>query len=146
MLSQVGIGSALLLATTLVHAVFTSAAVWAFGQGRAQDWHLGSGLGRFVAVGTLVLMMFLASLIEAWIWAVSYMALGAISSFEPALYFSIVTFTTLGYGDLTLHADWRLLGSFEAANGTIMFGWTTALIVALVHTAFNPPVAANPTD
>ena len=41
--------------------------------------------------------------------------------------------TTLGYGDVTLSDQWRLLSSFQAANGTIMFGWTTALIVAAVH-------------
>jgi hypothetical protein len=48
----------------------------------------------------------------------------------------MVTFTTLGYGDVTLGESWRLLGSFEAANGTIMFGWTTALIVAVVHRVY----------
>jgi voltage-gated potassium channel Kch len=61
------------------------------------------------------------------------MLVGALSSLEEALYFSMVTFTTLGYGDVTLSDRWRLLASFEAANGTIMFGWTTALIMAVVH-------------
>jgi hypothetical protein len=146
MLLQFAIGSGLLLSTTLVHAMFTSAAIWAYGGGRAQRWHLDTGLGRLAAVGSLVLMMFFASLLEAGIWAITYEAIGAIASFERALYFSIVTFTTLGYGDLTLQADWQLLSSFEAANGTIMFGWTTAMIVAVVHTAFNPTVAADPAD
>jgi Ion channel len=40
---------------------------------------------------------------------------------------------TLGYGDIVLNADWRLFASFQAATGTNMFGWTAALIVALVH-------------
>ncbi len=146
MLSQLAIGSGLLLSTTLVHAVFTSLVVWAFGHGRLQGWHLDREWGRFAAIGTAVMIMFFASLLEAWIWAVTYMAIGALSSLEPALYFSIVTFTTLGYGDIALHPDWRILASFEAANGTIMFGWSTAVIVAMVHTAFNPTVAANPTD
>jgi hypothetical protein len=146
MLSQLAIGSGLLLSTTLVHALFTNLTVFAFGGDRAQRWHLDWGWGRFAALSTLVVIMCCASLIEAWMWAVTYVAIGAISSLEPALYFSIVTFTTLGYGDIILHADWRLLGAFEAANGTIMFGWTTALIVALVHRAFNPTVAADPTD
>ena len=49
----------------------------------------------------------------------------------------MVTFTTLGYGDLVLTGEWRLLASFEeAANGTIMFGWTTAVIVAMVHRVY----------
>jgi len=57
---------------------------------------------------------------------------------EPALYFSMVTYTTLGSGDVTLEDQWRLLGSFEAANGIVMFGWTTALIVAAVHKLYLP--------
>ena len=147
MVYQLVIGSGLLLTTTLVHALFTSLAAWAFvGRGRTQRWHLNWGWGRFAALGSLVIMMFVASLIEAWLWAVTYVAVGALSSLEPALYFSIVTYTTLGYGDITLHTDWRLLASFEAANGTIMFGWTTAIIVGLVHSAFNSKAAADPTD
>jgi hypothetical protein len=45
----------------------------------------------------------------------------------------MVTFTTLGYGDVVLDQQWRLLASFEAANGIIMFGWTTAIVMAVVH-------------
>ena len=45
----------------------------------------------------------------------------------------MVAFTTLGFGDVTLGETWRVLSTFEAANGIIMFGWTTALIVAFVQ-------------
>jgi hypothetical protein len=45
----------------------------------------------------------------------------------------MVSFTTLGYGDIVLGEGWRLLASFEAANGIILFGWTTALIFAFIH-------------
>ena len=67
------------------------------------------------------------------IWAHAYLRVGAIEQLETALYFSMVTFTTLGYGDVTLSPDWRLLASFEAANGIMMFGWTTALIAAVIQ-------------
>ena len=77
--------------------------------------------------------MFLASIIEAVIWAISYLALDAIQSFEEALYFSIVTFTTLGFGDITLKESWRLLASLQAANGIIVFGWSTAITMAAVQ-------------
>ena len=52
---------------------------------------------------------------------------------ETAHYFSTVTYTTLGYGDVTLEPAWRLLAAFQAANGTIMFGWTTAIVMAVIH-------------
>jgi hypothetical protein len=88
---------------------------------------------RVLLLSSLVLVLFLAALLEINIWAVTYLVIGALSDFEPALYFSTVTFTTLGYGDITLDANWRLLGSFQAANGIIMFGWSTALVFAVLQ-------------
>lgn len=84
-------------------------------------------------IGGTVLLMFLVSLLEALIWALAYLALNAIEGFEQALYFSMATFTTLGYGDIVLDERWRLLASFEAANGIIIFGWTTAIVIAVVQ-------------
>ena len=62
--------------------------------------------------------------------------MNAIQGFERALYFSMVTFTTLGYGDIVLHERWRLLASSEAANGVIMFSWTTAIVIAAVQRVY----------
>jgi hypothetical protein len=84
-------------------------------------------------IGGTVLLMFLVSLVEVMIWASTYLALNAIEGFERALYFSMVTFTTLGYGEIVLDEHWRLLASFQAANGIIMFGWTTAIVIAVVQ-------------
>jgi voltage-gated potassium channel Kch len=81
-------------------------------------------------------MIFVATLLEASAWAAAYLTLGAISGLEPALYFSVVTFTTVGYGDVVLTPEWRLLGSFEAVNGIIMFGWSTALVIAVVQRVY----------
>jgi voltage-gated potassium channel Kch len=131
-LVQTAIGSALLIFTVLVHCAFTLAAISLFGGSRILHHHRE----RIAALAALVLMMFFASLIEASAWAITYVVIDAIPNLEEALYFSTVTFTTLGYGDITLNEDWRLLAAFEAANGSIMFGWTTALVVALVHTFF----------
>ena len=96
-------------------------------------------------ISALVLMMFYASLFEALIWALTYLAVGAISGLEEALYFSTVTYTTLGYGDVVLDQGWRLLASFQAANSIIMFGWTTALIVSFItHVVTQRRQAASP--
>jgi len=87
-------------------------------------------------LGMVVLVMLAGHLIQVLLWAVTYVLIDAIQGFEKAMYFSMVTFTTLGYGDVTLEPGWRLLGSFEAAVGIIMFGWTTAIVVAVVHKAY----------
>ena len=62
------------------------------------------------------MMMFLAALLEVNLWAFTFLAVGAIPDLEPALHFSTVTFTTLGYVDITLDASWRLLGSRDPAT------------------------------
>ncbi len=59
--------------------------------------------------------------------------LGAIAGLEPAVYFSLVTFTTLGYGDITLGEDWRILSALCAANGLLLFGFSTAFLVELMR-------------
>jgi hypothetical protein len=57
-----------------------------------------------------------------WLWALTFLALGLFHTLEPAVYFSLVSFTTLGYGDLLLPIEWRLLGGMAAANGLMTFG------------------------
>ena len=135
MLLQITIGSALLMLTVIIHSAFTLMAVSAFGGGRLE--RMTRRRTRTSAVAALVLMMFFATILHASAWAATYMVVGAIQGFEEALYFSMVTFTTLGYGDITLTDQWRLLAAFEAANGCIMFGWTTAIVVAVIHSFFN---------
>ena len=75
--------------------------------------------------------------IEIWLWALTFMMLGEFADLSTALYFSTVTATTLGYGDLVLSPDWQLLGSFEAMGGLILFGASTAFLLALVVRVFS---------
>ena len=86
----------------------------------------------------IVILIFITTVIEAVIWAVTYLGIGAFEILDDALYFSIVTFTTLGFGDITLSEEWRLLSSFEAANGIIIFGWSTAIFMAVVQRIYFP--------
>ena len=77
--------------------------------------------------------MFAATLIEAGVWAAVYLGVDALGDFETAFYFSVVTYTTLGFGDVVIGEEWRILSAFEAVNGVMMFGWTTALVVVAIH-------------
>jgi hypothetical protein len=74
--------------------------------------------------------------VEAWTWAALYLNLGEFSELEDALYFSVITATTLGYGDITLSADWHILGTFEAMGGLILFGVSTAFLLELMRHLF----------
>lgn len=91
---------------------------------------------RAFPVGEVVLVMANISILEVLLWAFAYMALGAIKELEAAFYFSMVTFTTLGYGDIVLDQGWRLLAPFQAATGIIMFGWTTAILMVVVQHSY----------
>ena len=58
---------------------------------------------------------------------------GEFSEFGVAYYHSAVNYTTLGYGDLIMSPSWRLLGPLEAANGMLMFGVSTGMILVLIQ-------------
>lgn len=75
--------------------------------------------------------VFFLHTLETWLYAVCYRTLGEIDTFEAALYFSTVSFASLGYGDIVLSEKWRLLSAIEAANGLILFGWSTAFLIAV---------------
>jgi hypothetical protein len=74
----------------------------------------------------------LLHLCEITVWAAFYLWKGAMADLAAALYFSAVTYTTTGYGDLVLPDEWRLVGGVEALTGILMCGWSTGIFFALV--------------
>lgn len=70
--------------------------------------------------------------VEIWLYAALYLALHAFRHFEEALYFSTVTYASIGYGDVLMVQKWRILGAIEGAVGIIMLGWSTAFLVSLL--------------
>lgn len=70
--------------------------------------------------------------IEIWTYAGLYFGLHAFRHFEEALYFSTVTYASIGYGDLLMPKPWRILAAIEGAAGVIMLGWSTAFLVSLL--------------
>ena len=85
------------------------------------------------STATLLLSL---QLTEVLLWAVVYLLVPNVESihtFEEAIYFSTVTFTTLGYGDLTLEGKWRILSAMQGATGILICGWSTAVLLAVVQ-------------
>lgn len=85
---------------------------------------------RVVAMLSVVFGLFALLTVEVWFWAVVYRLIGAFPDFEHALYFSTVSFSTVGFGDIIPVYKWRLLGALEAINGFLMIGWSTAYLIA----------------
>ena len=92
--------------------------------------------------------IFLLSLnfIEAIIWGFAYYILPGITEFdtlEKAIYFSLVTFTTLGYGEITISSTNRILAGLEAMNGVLLLGWTTAIMFSVLQFTVKDIVGCN---
>jgi hypothetical protein len=79
----------------------------------------------------VVFGIFALHTIQIWLYAVLYRVLGETQTFEQALYFSTVTFVSLGYGDVVLSPDWRVLSAIEGANGVILIAWSTAFLLTV---------------
>ena len=129
------LGSIMIILTTVIQGVFTITGIEMLRR-RVTRKVARSDFKSTLWLSYFVLWLFLATILEVWVWAVLYRLIGAVSSAEEALYFSTTTFTTLGFGDLTLDEQWRLLSSFEGANGLLMFGWSTAMIFAAVQKVY----------
>ena len=83
-----------------------------------------------------VVILLIGHVLQVTLWATLYFyGWDAFKSFGTAMYFSLASFTTLGASELTLPSQHRMIGAFESAAGMMMFGWSTALLVAVVvHT------------
>ena len=122
----------LTVATVLIHAVgtlFMTRRINHLWSTRSRE---PGPLGAEMLVARLVGGLLLLHLFEAIVWALFYMLIGLLPEFEAAAYFSLTSYTTVGYGDLLLKAPWRLLGPIEAAVGILMLGWSTGVLVALL--------------
>jgi hypothetical protein len=85
----------------------------------------------------LVSLLLVLHLVEMAVWAAAFAFGQVLPNFETALYYSLKSYTTVGYGDVLPPVSWRLLGPIEAAVGILMLGWSTSIIVAAVQRLYN---------
>ena len=98
--------------------------------------HLRHFFRRFTNTATIVIcVLFVMSVqtVNVWVWSLTFYFAGVFQSLEPSLYFTLVSFSTLGFGDIILDEKWRILSGLTAANGLLSFGWSTAYMVELVR-------------
>lgn len=88
-----------------------------------------------VLLGVCIFIILL-HLFETGIWAFFFWYKDLFPNFETALYFSMGSYTTIGYGDIVLPKTWRLLGAVEGLSGVLLCGLSTAFIFAVVHALF----------
>ncbi len=129
MLTQILLGSALTLVTIMVAA----ASWWGLQAllSRLHRWAEWPPHGlKLMVILSLALVWTLGMMsVAVWIWAFALFWLDIFVAFEASIYFALVAFTTLGFGDILLPTEWRLLGGICAANGLLMIGLLTAILV-----------------
>lgn len=135
--SQLMTGTALIVVNAVFHV---SCLVWLAG---LINWVGTSATftpnrkGMILLLCIAVLGLIATHTVSAWAWAFVYMTVGEFTELSKALYFSVVTSTTLGYGDITLSEKWQLLASFQAMGGLILFGASTAFLLAVTKSWFS---------
>jgi Ion channel len=85
--------------------------------------------GAFVLLISMALSLFALHTAEIGLFALFYLAIGAIRDLEQALYFSTSAYATLGHPDIAFPAEWRLVGAVEGLAGFLLIGWSTAVFV-----------------
>jgi hypothetical protein len=92
--------------------------------------------GAIVAVLAAFGLLILHGL-EIWLYALLYREIGAVETMRDAVYFSTITYASIGFSDTVVTAEWKLLGALEGINGALLLGWSVAFFVTLM-TRFLP--------
>ena len=122
-----------ILCTIVIHALALLCIIH-FVRHQHRLGHAGVSFWRDVAiVAGATLLGLIAHLVEITIWAFVFIFCGEFAQFASAFYHSAVNYTTLGYGDVVMTPYWRVLGPLEAADGMLMFGVSTAIIVSVIQ-------------
>jgi len=146
-------GVGLVVVTVFIHAVGFSALIRAMIRSHALDrWGFRYVTGSVIGLNCWLMLI---HLLEIAVWALFYRWQGCLPDAESALYFSAVTYTSVGYGDLVLPKPWRMFGPLETLTGVLMTGLSTGLFFALVYrwirnwmerTPVSEPRSATPMD
>ncbi|UWR21131.1 potassium channel family protein [Sulfitobacter sp. S190] len=144
MLGQIILGSLFLMGCCMLHvtvlffaAPATIRAILLLGVRR------GHGR-RLLLLGGMLGAIILAHTLQIWIWAAYWLAKDALPDLNEAVYFSIVTYTTLGYGDIVLGPDYRIVATFAAITGLLAFAISTAFLIGLVTRMMPEPDFGDP--
>ena len=97
------------------------------------------GRNFWISVGILIRLAswtIILHISHIFVWGTAYAVFGAMPDFKTGLYFSAVTYTTTGYGDLVLTHDWRVMGAIEALTGILMCGLSASMFFSFFSQLF----------
>ena len=132
MILQLVVGSCVAGANIVIHAALTVATIRVARASSNTSYPWRHLIGVMTAT---VLVLMAAHTLEVLVWSVAYSLIGVAMGGADLVYFAFVNYTTLGYGDITPVARWRLIGPITAMNGVLLFGWSTAVIFEVLRKA-----------
>lgn len=132
MLRQLLVGAGVSLFNISLHALVTTAMIGIVRSMAVKETSRPSQLLIAVMIAAVSILM-AAHVCEVFAWSLIYALVGAAPPGTDLVYFAFVNYTTLGYGDVTPVARWRLLGPMTAMNGVLLFGWSTAVIFEVLR-------------
>lgn len=127
--NQLLFGSLVLGLCSLIHIWFLILTIQAFRRAANKKNDTATDIRWGLMLIFAFAIVLIAHTLQVWIWAAAFIALGALSVFDNALYFSLVTYTTLGYGDITVADGFRTFAAMAAVTGLLNFGLSTAFLV-----------------
>ena len=130
MLARLPVALSLMALCVMIHAAGVSWALQRIRRRHTEGLRFSAMMRLFVGLAAWIVLLHLA---EISLWAIFYLWHGAMPDLASAMYFSAVTYTTTGYGDLVLDEGWRVLGAVEALTGILMCGWSTGFLFAIVN-------------
>ncbi|MFM5247459.1 MULTISPECIES: ion channel [Aeromonas] len=90
-------------------------------------------LAGVLALFGIITLVMLGNLAQIVIWGALFLWLGEFNTLQEAIYHSGVNFATLGYGDIVMSPQWKMLGPLEAVNGALMIGLSGASMLAVLQ-------------
>ena len=129
---QLAISTAIVIGTVAAHLLGLAMLLRLLRRHRTRAPERGALMHDLAGIAGAAFGLFVLHALEIWGYAALYLGIGALRTLEEALYFSTSTYATIGYGDIVLPPDWRVLGAIEGINGVILLGWSTAFFVAVV--------------
>jgi len=100
-------------------------------------------VGTFVLICAVMLVLVIGNFLQISLWAGLFIYLGEFTDFNTAVYHSAVNFATLGYGDIVMSEQHRILGPMEAVNGVLMIGVSTAVVMSALQNALKMTLKAR---
>ena len=137
MIQQLLLALGLASVTVVVHAVGTVQVVLPVAGIWRQERDSRGARGPVMTFTRLVSGLLLLHVAEMTMWATAFVLAGVLPDFETSLYYSLTSYSTVGYGDVVPQQSWRLLGPIEAVVGVLMMGLSTGVIVAVVQRFYN---------